>query len=72
MENYFDVKNIFIETKIKNIPKLIFKILSEILKTKLPPITDPVIPKFQHKDIITPKIYKNALENQGSLTRTQL
>ena len=46
MENYFDVKNIFIETKIKNIPKLIFKILSEILKTKLPPITDPVIPKI--------------------------
>ena len=46
MENYFDVKNIFIETKIKNIPKLIFKILSEILKTKLQPITDPVIPKI--------------------------
>ena len=46
MENYFDVKNIFIETKIKNIAKLIFKIISETLKTKLPPITDPVIPKI--------------------------
>ena len=26
MENYFDVKNIFIDTNIKNTPKLIFKI----------------------------------------------
>ena len=46
MENYFDVKNIFIETKIRNIPKLTFKIFSEISKTKLPPITEPVIPKI--------------------------
>ena len=46
MENYFDVKNIFIDTNIKNTPKLIFKIFSGILKAKLPPKIEPETPKI--------------------------
>ena len=70
MENYFDVKNIFIDTNIKNTPKLIFKIFSGILKAKLPPKIEPETPKiptytpflieslFFLKHLVTAYLYK--------------